>query len=131
MRVRTLIEGGLTILCEYNAGKRRECARAESVIARRPSAKPRQQKREREPPADHAWLARRVRCWHCACMSVQITVRDVPEKVRDELAARAARSDGWYVALAEALHQPLATLDGRLAKAEGPKCRFLTPDSDR
>jgi predicted nucleic acid-binding protein len=37
--------------------------------------------------------------------------------------------DGWYVALAEALNLPLATLDGRLAKAEGPKCRFLTPDS--
>ncbi len=27
---------------------------------------------------------------HYACMSVQITIRDVPEKVRDELAARAA-----------------------------------------
>ena len=39
--------------------------------------------------------------------------------------------DGWYVALAEALDLPLATLDTRLVKAEGPKCRFLTPDSDR
>jgi plasmid stability protein len=29
-------------------------------------------------------------CWQTAGMSVQITVRDVPEKVRDELAARAA-----------------------------------------
>jgi predicted nucleic acid-binding protein len=38
--------------------------------------------------------------------------------------------DGWYVALAEALDLPLATLDTRLVKAEGPKCRFLTPDSD-
>ena len=37
---------------------------------------------------------------------------------------------GWYVALAEALNLPLATLDRRLVKAEGPKCRFLTPDSD-
>ena len=27
---------------------------------------------------------------HYACMSVQITIRDVPEKIRDELAARAA-----------------------------------------
>jgi predicted nucleic acid-binding protein len=35
--------------------------------------------------------------------------------------------DGWHVALAEALDLPLATLDGRLVKAEGPKCRFLTP----
>jgi predicted nucleic acid-binding protein len=39
--------------------------------------------------------------------------------------------DGWYVALAEALDLPLATLDTRLVKAEGPKCRFLTPDSDK
>ena len=39
--------------------------------------------------------------------------------------------DGWYVALAEALNLPLATLDRRLAMAAGPKCHFLTPDSDR
>ena len=31
-----------------------------------------------------------MQCWQNAGMSVQITVRDVPEKVRDELAARAA-----------------------------------------
>lgn len=37
--------------------------------------------------------------------------------------------DGWYLALAEALNLPLATLDGRLARADGTKCRFLTPDS--
>jgi predicted nucleic acid-binding protein len=36
--------------------------------------------------------------------------------------------DGWYVALAEALNLPLATLDGRLVKAEGPRCSFLTPE---
>jgi predicted nucleic acid-binding protein len=35
--------------------------------------------------------------------------------------------DAWYVALAEALNLPLATLDARLAKADGPKCQFLTP----
>jgi predicted nucleic acid-binding protein len=39
--------------------------------------------------------------------------------------------DAWYVALAEALDLPLATLDGRLTKADGPKCRFLTPGSDQ
>lgn len=37
--------------------------------------------------------------------------------------------DAWYVALAEDLGFALATLDGRLAKAGGPKCKFLTPDS--
>jgi hypothetical protein len=35
-------------------------------------------------------FALRMRCWHYASKSVQITIRDVPEKVRDELAARAA-----------------------------------------
>ena len=36
--------------------------------------------------------------------------------------------DAWYVAVAEELGYPLATLDRRLAKAVGPKCKFLTPD---
>ncbi|HKU13515.1 MAG TPA: type II toxin-antitoxin system VapC family toxin [Steroidobacteraceae bacterium] len=35
--------------------------------------------------------------------------------------------DAWYVALAEALRLPLATLDERLAKSKGPACDFLTP----
>jgi predicted nucleic acid-binding protein len=37
--------------------------------------------------------------------------------------------DAWYVALAEALNAPLATLDVRLAKASGPRCRFLVAAS--
>jgi len=37
--------------------------------------------------------------------------------------------DAWYVAVAEELGYPLATLDRRLTKAVGPKCKFLTPDS--
>ena len=35
--------------------------------------------------------------------------------------------DAWYVAIAEALNLPLATLDDRLARASGPACKFLTP----
>lgn len=35
--------------------------------------------------------------------------------------------DGWYIALAEALDAPLATLDLRLTRACGPRCEFLTP----
>ncbi|MBV6424324.1 MAG: Ribonuclease VapC9 [Steroidobacteraceae bacterium] len=35
--------------------------------------------------------------------------------------------DAWYVAVAEALGLPLATLDGRLARTKGPTCAFLTP----
>lgn len=37
--------------------------------------------------------------------------------------------DAWYIAIAEALRLPLATLDKRLARATGPMCDFLTPDS--
>jgi predicted nucleic acid-binding protein len=48
-----------------------------------------------------------------------------------ELRHNVTSYDGWYVALAEALDLPLATLDARLVKAEGPKCRFLTPDSNK
>ena len=33
--------------------------------------------------------------------------------------------DAWYVAIAEVLGAPLATLDARLAKASGPRCRFM------
>lgn len=35
--------------------------------------------------------------------------------------------DAWYVAVAEALEAPLATLDRRLSRASGPRCRFLVP----
>ena len=31
-----------------------------------------------------------MQCWHYDSMSIQITIRDVPERVRDELASRAA-----------------------------------------
>ncbi|MCC5953815.1 MAG: type II toxin-antitoxin system VapC family toxin [Acidimicrobiia bacterium] len=34
--------------------------------------------------------------------------------------------DAWYVAIAEALDVPLATLDHRLIDAPGPRCRFVT-----
>ena len=37
--------------------------------------------------------------------------------------------DAWYVALAEALHLPLATLDQKLAKASGSNCEVMTPRS--
>jgi predicted nucleic acid-binding protein len=37
--------------------------------------------------------------------------------------------DAWYVAVAEALRLPLATLDRKLAKASGIACELLTPRS--
>jgi predicted nucleic acid-binding protein len=35
--------------------------------------------------------------------------------------------DAWYVALAEALDRPLATLDERLGRASGPRCEIIIP----
>lgn len=37
--------------------------------------------------------------------------------------------DAWYVAAAELASAPLATLDARLARADGPTCRFLVPEA--
>ena len=35
--------------------------------------------------------------------------------------------DGWYVAVAEAVDAPLASLDVRLSQASGPRCAFALP----
>jgi predicted nucleic acid-binding protein len=45
-----------------------------------------------------------------------------------ELRDTVSAYDAWYVALAEAMDVPLATLDHRLAGAPGPRCAFLVPD---
>ena len=44
-----------------------------------------------------------------------------------ELRGNVTCYDGWYVAVAELLDAPLATLDGRLAHSPGPRCQFLLP----
>lgn len=44
-----------------------------------------------------------------------------------ELHPNVTSYDATYVALAEALEAPLATLDHRLARASGPRCEFITP----
>jgi predicted nucleic acid-binding protein len=44
-----------------------------------------------------------------------------------ELRHNLSAYDAWYVALAEALDAPLATLDVRLAAAPGPGCTFVLP----
>lgn len=43
------------------------------------------------------------------------------------LRASVAVPDATYVALAELLDVPLVTLDLRLTRAPGPRCRFLAP----
>lgn len=44
-----------------------------------------------------------------------------------ELRENVTAYDAWYVALAEQLDSPLATLDQRLAGAAGPRCEILMP----
>jgi predicted nucleic acid-binding protein len=44
-----------------------------------------------------------------------------------ELRGNLTTYDAWYVALAEWLELPLATLDVRLSRASGPRCAFITP----
>ena len=44
-----------------------------------------------------------------------------------ELRHNVTSYDAWYVALAEALKLPLATLDEPLSKSNGVTCKFLTP----
>jgi len=44
-----------------------------------------------------------------------------------ELRSNVTSYDAWYVAVAEDLDLPLATLDRPLAAAPGPRCRFLLP----
>lgn len=44
-----------------------------------------------------------------------------------ELCRSLTAYDAWYVALAEAMDCPMATLDLRLTRAPGPTCAFVTP----
>jgi predicted nucleic acid-binding protein len=44
-----------------------------------------------------------------------------------ELRENLTAYDAWYVALAESLAVPLATVDGPLTRAPGPRCEFVTP----
>jgi predicted nucleic acid-binding protein len=46
-----------------------------------------------------------------------------------ELRANVTSYDAWYIAVAEELDLPLATLDRPLTAAPGPRCRFLVPPS--
>lgn len=44
-----------------------------------------------------------------------------------ELRKNITAYDAWYVAVAETLEAPLATLDIRLSRANGPRCTFEVP----
>lgn len=44
-----------------------------------------------------------------------------------ELRYNVTAYDAWYVAVAEVLGVPVATLDRRLMGAAGPRCAFVIP----
>lgn len=46
-----------------------------------------------------------------------------------ELRETVSAYDAWYVALAELLDARMATLDIKLSRAPGTRCRFLTPSA--
>jgi len=60
-------------------------------------------------------------------LAVELFPYDVLAERIWELRGSVTAYDGWYVALAESLKAPLATLDGRLARAPGPRCSFIGP----
>lgn len=81
-----------------------------------------------------AWLAGRlpadsVAMAHADLLDLRVELfpyEVVAERVW-ELRQSVTAYDAWYVALAEALEAPLATLDQRLVRAPGPRCTFATP----
>jgi predicted nucleic acid-binding protein len=64
---------------------------------------------------------------------LDLPVVHVPYEVVAErawaLRANLTSYDASYIALAELLDAPLATLDRRMADAPGPRCEFLVPPS--
>jgi predicted nucleic acid-binding protein len=60
-------------------------------------------------------------------LAVELFPYDVLAERIWELRGAVTAYDGWYVALAESLQAPLATLDDRLTRAPGPRCSFIGP----
>lgn len=77
----------------------------------------------RDLPADSATLA------HADLLALRVGLFPYePTAQRSwELSNNLNAYDAWYVALAEALDAPLVTLDRRLARSRGPRCRFRLP----
>ena len=62
-------------------------------------------------------------------LSSQVTLHPYTPYARRvwELRFNLTPYDAWYVAMAESMDCPLATVDLRLARASGAKCEFLLP----
>lgn len=66
---------------------------------------------------------------HAGLLSIEIEMylfTPFAERVWD-LRGNLTSYDAWYVALAEALDCPLATLDLKLSRAYGPACQMVVP----
>ena len=64
---------------------------------------------------------------HLANLDIELVPMDPFAERIWALRANVTSYDAWYVAVAEAADLPLATLDSRLARANGPNCKFLLP----
>jgi hypothetical protein len=74
-------------------------------------------------------LAKCHHCWHHGSMAIQINIRDVPERVRDELAARAALQGKSMQEFLRAELERLAarpSLDAWLQQVRARKCAAQT-----
>ena len=76
-----------------------------------------------EVSADSASLA------HSDLLGLRVDLFDYEPVAERVWALRASISsyDAWYVALAESVDAPLATLDRRLSRSQGARCRFVVP----
>jgi len=110
---------------------------AESVLAARPLAAPhllpvetanilRRMANAGDISADVAALA------HSDLLSLQMELFPYAPfgKRVWELRENVTAYDAWYIALAEILNAPLATLDAKLSRAPGAACQFLTPSAE-
>ena len=61
-------------------------------------------------------------------LRVELVSYDIVADRAWELRHNLSAYDSWYVAVAELLDAPLATLDRRLVGSPGPTCRFRTPN---
>src|SRR5262245_52159657 len=64
-------------------------------------------------------------------LRVELFPYDVVAERAWELRKTVTAYDAWYVALAESLGAPLATLDRKLTRASGPRCEFQLPPRQR
>lgn len=60
-------------------------------------------------------------------LRVELVPYDIVAGRAWELRHNLSAYDAWYVAVAELLDVPLATLDQRLVGSPGPTCQFRTP----